>query len=123
VVSELQGAGSLGPKRLDADPQLQLELAVCAVYRVRHSEFLDWLASDRDKAIWQFLRERQTCPHCGTRDEEWLDDTGKRKQAYIAHLIECEGCVVKERGEKEFEVELREFRGTRVGLIRNEEVA
>jgi hypothetical protein len=96
---------------------------VCAVYRVRHSEFLDWLASDRDKAIWQFLRERQTCPHCGTRDEEWLDDTGKRKQAYIAHLIECEGCVVKARGERDYEVELREFRGTRVGLIRNEEVA
>jgi hypothetical protein len=96
---------------------------VCAKYLKMHSEFLAYSQADRDKAIWQFIWERKTCPHCGTRSEEWLDDTGKRKQAYIAHLIECEGCVVKERGEKEFEVELREFRGTRVGLTLNEEVA
>lgn len=86
-----------------------------------HSEFLAYSQDDRDKAIWQFVWERRVCPRCGTRAEEWVDDAGHRRQAYIAELIECEGCVVRERGEKTFEVELREFRGTHVGLTRNEE--
>jgi hypothetical protein len=94
---------------------------VAAKYKRFHSEFLALTQDDRDKAIWQYLRERNECPHCGTRAEEWDDDTGQRRQAYVPELIECEGCVVKQRGEKEFEVELREFPGTHVGLTRNEE--
>lgn len=123
MAAELSDPGPVCPKRLDADPQLQLELMVAAAYNRFHSEFLALSQDDRDKAIWQFLRERKACPHCGTRSEEWYDDDGNRKRAYVPELIECEGCVVKQRGEKEFEVELREFRGTHVGLTRNEEAS
>lgn len=121
MATELPDPGTNCKKRLDADPQLQLELMVAAKYKRFHSEFLALPQDDRDKAIWQFLRERKPCPHCGTSSEEWYDEDGNRKQAYVAELVECEGCVVKQRGEKEFEVELREFRGTHIGLTRNEE--
>ena len=75
---------------------------------------------DRDKAIWQYLREKQTCPHCGTRPEEWDPDAGGRRDAYVAALTECEGCVVRLRGERDHQTELQEFYGARVVLVRNE---
>lgn len=121
--AELPGAGPVGPKRIDADPQLALELAVCAQYKRFHSEFLALSQDDRDKAIWQFLRDRSTCPHCGTRPEEWDPDAGGNRAAYVADLTECEGCVVRLRGEAEAEQELRDFRGARIVLVRNQEVS
>lgn len=120
---ELPGAGPGDPKRLAADPQLKLELAVAAKYRKFHSEFLAYSQDDRDKAIWEYLEDRKTCPHCGTRSEEWYDDDGRYRPAYVAELAECEGCVVKLRGEAEAEQELRDFRGSRVVLVRNKEVS
>jgi hypothetical protein len=119
VVVEPSATGPCTPKRLDADPQLLLELSVAAAYRLSHSEFLAWDATDRDKAIWIFLRQRQTCPHCGTRPEEWDPDVGGHRAAYVAEFTECQGCVVK--GRKEAEPEMAEFRGLRVMLVRNEE--
>lgn len=120
---ELPGAGPGDPKRLAADPQLKLELAVAAKYQKLHSEFLAYSQDDRDKAIWEYLEDRKTCPHCGTRSEEWYDDDGRYRPAYVAELAECEGCVVKLRGEAEAEQELRDFRGSRVVLVRNQEVS
>jgi hypothetical protein len=120
---ELPRAGPISPKRIDADPQLALELAVCAQYKRFHSEFLALSQDDRDKAIWQFLRDRSTCPHCGTRPEEWDPDVGGHRGAYVADLAECEGCVVKLRGEAAAESELQAFRGMRVVLVRNQEVS
>lgn len=121
MATELPCPGCARKKRLDADPQALLELRVGKEYNRSHSEFLAWSTDDRDKAIWLFLRERKECPRCGTRDEEWYDDDGNRQQAYVPDLVECEGCVVVERGTREFEVELREFPGTHVGLARKEE--
>lgn len=91
------------PKRLDADPQLAIELAVCAEYRLSHSEFLSWVTSDRDKAIWQYARKRQACPGCGTRAEEWDPDAGGSWQAYRAETIQCEGCLKRHRAEEALE--------------------
>jgi len=123
VDPEPPGAGPECPKRIDADPQLDLELRVCSHYKRFHSEFLALSQDDRDKAIWQYLRERQACPHCGTRSEEWDPDAGGRRDAYVATLMECEGCVVRLRGEQDHQQELEAFRGTRIGLVRNPEVS
>lgn len=102
---------------------MELEVKVGARYHRFHSEFLALSQDDRDKAIWEYLEDRNTCQHCGTRSEEWYDDTGKYRAAYVADLTECEGCVVKLRGEAEAEQELRDFRGSRVVLVRNQEVS
>lgn len=94
---------------------------MCAQYRRFHSEFLMLSQDDRDKAIWQFLRDRQACPHCGTRGEEWVDPvTGRPREAYVAEFDECPGCVVKQR--KEADPVMQEFPGLRVVLVRDQEV-
>lgn len=80
------------PKRLKADPELETELGVCHHYRIPHSAFLTWSQDDRDKAIWTYLRERQTCPDCGTRPEEWDPDKGGDRAAYRAVVRTCRGC-------------------------------
>ena len=94
---------------------------MCHHYQRSHSEFLAWSQEDRDKAIWQFIIEQKTCHFCGTRSEEWDPASGGRRDAYVAALVECEGCVVRLRGEKTFKQELEAFAGTRVVLMRNEE--
>lgn len=67
-------------------------MGVCHYYRVPHSEFLSWSADDRDKAIWAWLRERTTCPQCGTRAEEWNPAQGGHHRAYLAEVQVCRGC-------------------------------
>lgn len=100
---ELPCPGSEPPKRLDADPQLSIELAVCAEFHLPHSEFLAWGTSDRDKAIWWYLRKRQTCPGCGTRPDEWNPDVGGSWHAYRFEAVQCEGCLKRHRAEEALE--------------------
>lgn len=69
-----------------------MELGVCHHYRIPHSEFLSWSADDRDKAIWVWLRERQTCSSCGTRPDEWDPEQGGHRRAYLAETVICRGC-------------------------------
>lgn len=109
-------AGHHDPKRLDADPQLAIEMAVCAAYRVPHSEFLSWDSTDRDKAIWWQLRTAATCGGCGTRPEEWVDD----QNAYAAELRRCRGCEVRERASASVRTE--DGRGVHVVLVRQGDV-
>lgn len=97
---KLQRSEPLAPFRLDADPQLVLELAVCAKYLKMHSEFLSYSDDDRSKAIWQFIRERETCRSCGTRPDEWDETKGGRRNAYHGAIQQCQGCVVRERTEE-----------------------
>lgn len=54
--------------------------------------FLRWLADDRDKAIWAYVRDRSTCRHCGTRPEEWDENRGGDRRAYYAVERRCLGC-------------------------------
>lgn len=76
-------------------------MALCAEYRIPHSHFLGgppvWTKEDRDKAIWFQVRQRQTCPGCGTRQEEWEGD----HNAYTHDFAFCRGCEVRSRGEAE----------------------
>jgi hypothetical protein len=91
-VDQPAGHGRHGPKRLKWDEQLALELKVCHLYRISHSQFLAWSQDDRDKAIWSYAQERATCPGCGTREDEWLGPDGKPVDAYQAHKRLCRGC-------------------------------
>jgi hypothetical protein len=74
-------------------------VAVAHDYRVPHSAFLRWSKDDRDKAIWHYLRERDRCPHCGTRSQEWAADAG----AYVAALRWCKGCATMQRRQKQMD--------------------
>lgn len=92
-------------------------MAVCADYKIPHSEFLSWSRSDRDKAIWQWVRQREACPSCGTRPDEWDPEKGGRRLAYVARKRRCLGCAAKQQVEESIEPE-KEGRGVHVVLER-----
>jgi hypothetical protein len=117
VRDQREGAGPVSPKRLDVDPQLELELAVCAEYRIRHSEFLSWDIDDRDKAIAFHIRKRMECGRCGTRPEEWDETRGGHRYAYIADHERCLGCERIEAGRAALTGD--EGRGVRIVLKPN----
>jgi hypothetical protein len=106
---------------LDGDPGLELELDVCLAYSIPHSTFLSWPASDRDKAIWHHIRNRQACPGCGTRPEEWDPKKGGHRDAYHPKPVRCPGCVLKD--EMESRPAVADAPGTYVVLVRNQEVS
>ncbi|WP_432185502.1 hypothetical protein [Streptomyces tendae] len=35
---------------------------------------------------------RGVCPHCGTRESDWVDDQGDYQEAYVAITHKCFGC-------------------------------
>ena len=107
----------MGGKRIGADPQLAIELAVCADYKIRHSEFLGWSQLDRDKAIWHLMQQREACPSCGTRPDEWDPEKGGHRRAYIARKRRCYGCEAKQQVEASIDPE-KEGRGVHVMLER-----
>lgn len=94
---------------------------VSAKYLKMHSEFLAYGQDDRDKAIWQYIRERQTCSHCGTRPDEWDPDKGGSRNAYVGTIHRCQGCVVIERTEEAPQFQGINARGLRAGLIKPDE--
>jgi hypothetical protein len=69
-------------------------MRVCRAYQIPHSEFLGprWSQDDRDKAIWQEIRQGETCRSCGTRPDEWDPAKGGDRVAYVAQLTTCRGC-------------------------------
>jgi hypothetical protein len=67
-------------------------MAVCAEYKIPHSELLSWSADDRAKAMWWQVRARQTCGECGTRRDEWVGPGGANLDAYKAVAQLCYGC-------------------------------
>jgi hypothetical protein len=89
----------------------------CGPRGIPHSQFLDWRDSDRSKAIWWSVRQRAACPSCGTRAEEWDPAKGGSRDAYRAELVECPGCVERERAQDA--PELKRQRGLSVSLVRN----
>lgn len=97
---------------------------MCAVYRIRHSEFLGWSALDRDKAIWQLSRERATCQQCGTRPDEWDPEQGGDIHAYRGAIGFCRGCEVRAGEQARFDKAPKNSyrRGSYVTLKRNPEV-
>lgn len=65
--------------------------------------------------MWWLIHQRQTCPNCGTRPEEWKDD----KDAYVPEARHCRGCEVKARADEDFERNRKKYRrGTTIQLRR-----
>lgn len=87
-------------------------MAVCADYKLPHSEFLEWDPSDRDKAIWWHLRQAEKCPGCGTRHSDWEKD----RDAYRAEIVRCRGCEIRQRTEDSITKD--DGRGLQVQLIK-----
>lgn len=93
---------------------------MCAAYQIRHSQFLAWSDSDRDKAISYHTWERSKCKDCRTRPEEWDPDKGGRRRAYRAVILDCEGCIVIEQASEA--PQMKQGRGKKVALVRNDVV-
>jgi hypothetical protein len=95
---------------------------------IPHSVFLgrvvgpgepQWLDADRDKAIWWMIHQRQACPECGTRPDEWADDP----DAYVPEPHHCRGCEVAAQGEDYLERHRKKYRrGTTMRLKRGGDV-
>ena len=81
-----------------------------------HSAFLAWDKDDRDKAIWQYVRGKQTCSQCGTREAEWLESAGGDRHAYDPALKRCPGCEARENFRASVD-ENKQGKGTYVALI------
>lgn len=81
--------------------------------------FLGWDVDDRDKALWWLIFQRQTCPSCGTRPDEFDEARGGDMHAYVAEPRHCRGCEIKAQGDEWFEKHRSEYRrGTYVRLTR-----
>jgi hypothetical protein len=86
----------------------------CGPRGIPHSTFLEWSASDRDKALWWLIHERERCPSCGTRPEEWTGD----RDAYVPMPTTCRGCEVKAQGDEIFERHRKQYRrGTSMRMV------
>jgi hypothetical protein len=100
----------------------------CGPRGIPHSVFLgravgpgqpQWTADDRDKALWWMLHEREKCPNCGTRPEEWDPAQGGDLHAYAWKPRHCRGCEVSAQGQDWLEKQRKNNslrRGTTVGL-------
>jgi hypothetical protein len=95
-------------------------MAVCSAYRIPHSSFLGWSQLDRDRAIWWYIRQRETCSSCGTRPDEWNPEKGGDRHAYVGQVDQCPGCVVVERTQEA--PEMKQGRGNHVVLRRNPDI-
>ncbi len=84
-------------------------MELCETWGIPHSIFLGrpwpkpgealWLDEDQDKAIAYFLFKKESCAQCGTREEDWVDESGRYlnppKLEPIA--VRCHGCETKEQ--------------------------
>jgi hypothetical protein len=80
-----------------------------------------WTQADRDKAIAWHLRQLATCPRCGTRAEEWAEDQGGRRDAYVAEIHLCAGCEAVQLAQASITPE--DGRGVHVQLRRQPRVS
>ncbi|MCK9929319.1 hypothetical protein MXD62_19405 [Frankia sp. Mgl5] len=78
-----------------ADPRLREELRLCLQMGIPHSRFLGWDELDQDKAIAYAAYEREACPNCGTRADEWDPKQGGDASAYEAAVHTCPGCNIR----------------------------
>lgn len=78
-------------ERLRYDSQLYLELSFCSEHGIPHSEFLDWSAEDRAKALAFLVEKGLRCDLCGTAEWEWQQD----RRAYEPVEKFCMGCYLK----------------------------
>jgi hypothetical protein len=72
-------------------------MELCERYRIPHSHFRGlgdgtWSDLDRRKALAWADYTKAACPSCGTRAEEWDEDSGGDEDAYTAITHRCIGC-------------------------------
>lgn len=97
---------------------LRLELDYAVPKGIPHSVFLGWDIDDRNKAIWWTIHQRQRCPNCGTRPDEWDEGQGGDLNAYTAEPHACRGCQVMAQGDEWLEHHRKEVpRGTTIRLV------
>ena len=77
---------------IKADPRLYEELAYCVPIGLEYDAFLGWSDRSQDLALAYKRLEREQCPGCGTRLEEWDGNDF----AYVAESFVCPGCEVLE---------------------------
>lgn len=93
----------------------------CGPRGIPHTQFLTWSEDDQQKALWWMARDRQRCTGCGTHPDDWNEDVGGDRFAFVAEERTCPGC--RERGPAE-EALAKERQqgaakhGTRVVLVR-----
>ena len=108
-------------KRLTDDDRLRAELEICDQHGIPHSFFRghgdgSWSELDRRKAIAYRDYKRTVCQACGTRPDEWNEETGGDEDAYLAATHKCIGCEVL--ADKQAEVpDGPEGRGIKVYLL------
>ncbi|WP_236574624.1 hypothetical protein [Nocardiopsis sp. FR26] len=82
---------------------------------------MEWSKADRDKALWVYIRERQTCTGCGTRPEEWDPEQGGSRTAYLPSVTVCPGCRrIGERQEQLAKAHDHIPAGTKVSLRKHD---
>lgn len=96
-------------------------MAYCGPRGIPHSHFLggplEWGPDDREKALWWEIHERQRCPHCGIRPEEFEKD----RDAYVPEDHHCRGCEIQAGMNERFEKERGAYRrGTSMRLVKKE---
>lgn len=64
----------------------------CGPKGIPHSGFLAWSEDDQQKALWWQAREAQRCTGCGTHPDDWNEDVGGSRDAYVPEERTCPGC-------------------------------
>jgi hypothetical protein len=84
----------------------------CGPRGIPHSIFLgrvvgpgspQWTVDDRDKALWWMIHDREKCPNCGTRHEEFDPEQGGDLHAYEWKYTHCRGCEILAQGQDSLE--------------------
>jgi hypothetical protein len=77
----------------------------CGPRGIPHSMFLgretgpQWTDDDREKALWWLIHDREKCPNCGTRPDEFDPEEGGDPHAYEWHSSHCRGCEIRAQGD------------------------
>jgi hypothetical protein len=74
-------------------------MAYCYERGIPHSHFLDWDPDDRAKVMAYYFWSSEICPHCNTRNSDWVDDNNRflDDPTYEMTTIKCYGCGEMER--------------------------
>jgi hypothetical protein len=72
-------------------------MSLCNQWGIPHSEFLEWSAEDRAKAMAFVVVKSMHCDLCGTAEYEW--DENRRAYEPVEKI--CMGCYLKAGAEEE----------------------
>jgi hypothetical protein len=84
-------------------------MQVCELYRIRHSEFLQWPTSDRHKAVMYQVRKGECCPDCGSHPELTDPRRGGHPDAVVMAPVHCRVCEIRDRGMEGWERDKKKY--------------